>query len=406
MGDILYRLDWDSGRTTQLDVLNTAEPPAVNYKLHYTPPIRSTISSPLLDLENLDEEKLRDIERQMEIVATLFRIDGLDRSGGGAEPPLQPDPTAMRELKRLAHRLYDALVNRAVQADIQRYSGLFLNLGIDEKLLEYPWELMHDRNEYLCLKHRIGRIVNSASLTIPTSNFEWLGDKRFPLRILLIAVPTTEQHEGDNYHDLPQAQVEADTLMNLLKDNEAELGVKVEARVGERATYEEIETILNETVDYQIVHFCGHADFDEDNPKKSRLILFNRAMPVADIVNKVSRVRPIFCFINGCETGQMGPARGGQVEVPKKGFRLHGLGRAFLETGAYLLGTRWKVSDDAAAHFAESFYKSLLVQQLPLGEAMRGAREHCKAKLEESRSLDLGWASYVFYGDPRVGFKR
>ena len=64
---------------------------------------------------------------------------------------------------------------------------------------------------------------------------------------------------------------------------------------------------------------------------------------------------PVLCFINGCETAET--AQG------KDRLNVYGLAQAFLETGAYLLGTRWKVSDSAAAAFAPTFYDRIIKVQ-------------------------------------------
>ena len=80
------------------------------------------------------------------------------------------------------------------------------------------------------------------------------------------------------------------------------------------------------------------------------------------------------------------------------------LARAFLETGAYLLGSRWKLSDNAAAAFAPAFYKYLLEDRKSVGEAVVLGRRACM-KATEADPGDIGWASYVYYGDPRVCFR-
>jgi hypothetical protein len=53
--------------------------------------------------------------------------------------------------------------------------------------------------------------------------------------------------------------------------------------------------------------------------------------------------------------------------------------------------------------FATKFYKSLIFDREPIGAAVMLARRECKKKTPTS---DLGWASYIYYGDPRVAFRR
>jgi CHAT domain-containing protein len=90
------------------------------------------------------------------------------------------------------------------------------------------------------------------------------------------------------------------------------------------------------------------------------------------------------------------------VPAGQEALNFYGLAQAFLGTGSYLLGTRWKINDDLAAEFAPTFYAALLKDGEPLGKAVREARIACLKKDAD----DFAWASYVLYGDPRVRFRR
>src|SRR5262249_1443383 len=116
------------------------------------------------------------------------------------------------------------------------------------------------------------------------------------------------------------------------------------------------------------------------------------------------RRRPTLCFINGCETARSG--EGAAVTASEdltdlqRSYSFYGLARPFLEAGAYLVGSRWRLDDDAAAQFAKTFYRSLLGQGQPVGKAITQARR----VVYETHRDSFAWASYVFYGDPRVQF--
>ncbi len=113
-----------------------------------------------------------------------------------------------------------------------------------------------------------------------------------------------------------------------------------------------------------------------------------------DIVENIQLAKPLLCFIHACDPA---PAGSG-----KDLFSLHELDMAFLGTGAYLLASRWRVSDEAAGLFAKCFYKLLLVKGKSIGKAVCGARRICRHLHPD----DLAWASYILYGDPRVNFPR
>ena len=61
------------------------------------------------------------------------------------------------------------------------------------------------------------------------------------------------------------------------------------------------------------------------------------------------------------------------------------------------------VGDAAAAAFADTFYRKLLLEGQPLGQVIRDARKDCKTQMPD---YDFSWASYIFYGDPRLCFRR
>jgi hypothetical protein len=117
-------------------------------------------------------------------------------------------------------------------------------------------------------------------------------------------------------------------------------------------------------------------------------------MTTGQLYTFIGNKPPVFCFINGCETGRVG--------TWKDQYNIYGIAQAILQTGAYLLGSRWKLGDSAAAKFAGEFYACWLSKRQSLGEAVRNARLVCR---EGSAADDFGWASYVFYGDPRLHFR-
>jgi len=147
---------------------------------------------------------------------------------------------------------------------------------------------------------------------------------------------------------------------------------------------------------YHIVHFNGHAYFDNEQPSNSSLVLFDEDMAAGEIFNFFGKRPPVLSFMNGCETAAT-PA-GGQ----KNRYDIFSLARAFLDTGSYLIGNRWRVGDEAATAFAETFYSKLIEGQ-PLGKVIRDARIACRKKMPD---YDFSWASYIFYGDPRLCFRR
>src|SRR5207249_8425029 len=78
--------------------------------------------------------------------------------------------------------------------------------------------------------------------------------------------------------------------------------------------------------------------------------------------------------------------------------RLANVAYGFLFGGALaVVGTLCDVSDRHAASLAETFYEQVL-RPLPVGEALRRARERCRADAVSRCSAT--WLSFVLYGNP------
>ncbi|HEX4953029.1 MAG TPA: CHAT domain-containing protein [Thermoanaerobaculia bacterium] len=311
------------------------------------------------------------------------------RGESGAKSDTTP---AVEQAKLVGSMLLNLVVPRDVQAEL-RTPGLFLELGVDEPLLEYPWELMHDDDEFLCLKQYVGRFVNVTKPGIPPRQQpETLAPG--PLSVLIISVPQPQPRPPNlTYDSLPGAEAETTAIVECLTPFGA--SIKVSLLKGPRATFDNVFQAIRGGR-YHIVHFNGHAFFKNDRPDLSSLVLFDRDMSAAQVYAFFGTRPPLFFFMNACETAV---TQSTSAEW-KDQYNIFGLARALLETGAYLVGVRSKVGDAAAAAFAKSFYLALLDGQ-PLGRVMQEARIGCR---KASTADDLSWASYLFYGDPRLCF--
>jgi CHAT domain-containing protein len=297
-------------------------------------------------------------------------------------------------MKWLGVELYTYMVPPYVQSDL-RAGQLFLEIGMDEALLNYPWELMHDGQDFLCLKHAVGRYVNAKQQAIPMQQrpASPLGTELETLSVLLISVPRpAARPDGTTFEALPEAEAETDAILDILGGRD---GVEVAALIGKDAEYSDVFQALK-TGKYHIIHFNGHARFNDKNPYLSGLVLHDRNMTTGPLTSTIGGKPPLLCFVNGCET-----ARSVEPAEPAHHFDIYGLARAFLDTGAYLLGSRWKVQDATASTFAQELYRSLVEEGEAIGNAILKARHACR---EQVPGDPFGWASYLYYGDPRVAF--
>ena len=393
MPNVHFKLDWCAGASAQVELFSPGIGGKRMYQLKYTPPFRSTIRPPVEELQ-LGPGELNPINDQLNQLATT--LDNSRATTGSGPPTTDPKGGALDEMKMLGEQLLTLILPGNRYADI-RSGGLFIEIGMDEALLNYPWELMHDGDDFLCLKHAIGRFVNSTSQTIPSMlpASSHLGSSIDSLSILVISVPNPQPRPGQPAFDiLSAAEEETKAICDVLAGID---GIKLEVLKGRDATYNEVFRILNSSR-YEIIHYNGHANFNEEKPYQSGLVLYDKDMTTGVLSRYFAKAPPVLCFINACETARMPSSKGW-----KDRYDVFGLAQAFLATGAYLLGSRWKVSDKAATGFAKKFYTSLLQEGEPLGKAILEARKACK---ETSPVEEFAWANYTFYGDPRVCFRK
>lgn len=193
--------------------------------------------------------------------------------------------------------------------------------------------------------------------------------------------------------DLPGAAKEGNIV------NKKFEGLKKEFISGEKARLSTIKELLPKV---SIAHFSCHAEFDLKDPFKSQIYLSDQSIIAADISLMDLRYSP-FIFLNACETGQAGGKTEERLE--DVGDELMGFVRAFtMANASTIVVTQWKIRDDVAVEFAESFYD--IAKANPIGETMRvgEALKLARSKTyEKYKDQSRDWASYVLYGN---SFKR
>ena len=378
-----YRLDWAPGSNAVFEMyIPDADDGGV--KMWFTPPLRGTLRLPV-GTPGLTRASLHPVDDQ--IKAIFAETEGTAGDGG---PPPAPQLGPLPTVQDLGQQLFDIALPTDVGWEL-RDAGLFLEFGTDEALQNYPWELLHDGDEFYCLKHFIGRYVNVSEGIAGGAKGPKVSLGPFnPLRALVVCVDKPPPVNGVALPALLSAYQE----MIAVGETLTLLGVKAEPLGSGGRTHEAVWKALSSGL-YQIVHFIGHIYVDPDNPGSSGLILQDQMMTAANVYKFLTKkARPVLCFVNGCESSR--------ALADEVSFGKYGLARAILESGAYLLGTRWKVSDGPASLFAQAFYKALLTDGKPIGQAVTEARRTCQAEFPN----DPAWASYAYYGDPRVCFRK
>jgi CHAT domain-containing protein len=288
-----------------------------------------------------------------------------------------------------------------------------IRLGIQANAA-LPWEILHDRAcsaipfEMLAFQDASGAVYHPA---LKVGICRRLGSKdaaaapnysqKTRYRLLIVA---------DTRDDLPGARTEAKVIKETL---EKEFGPKsvptfeIRSLIGSREAT--IEAVLDEigTGQYDFIHYAGHGNHDAD-PKKSGLRFKNGYLTAEDLKEAIIQRRqarrqaaakegrpdsghpPALVILNACLVGNLIPKLGNQA------FNQATLAEAILSTGiGGFIGNRWLVNDQAAALFSSTVYASL-ARSVPLGDAVREARNVLHGKGEAD------WANYALYGTREI----
>jgi CHAT domain-containing protein len=279
----------------------------------------------------------------------------------------------LENLKQTGQLLYDALLPSRTKENLNTTDVKNLVLGLDDRLVNIPWELLYDGKEFLCQRFNMGRVISTRQ--------EFSAKQRelgTPLKILLLADPQ------DN---LISSYDEGVLLRDLLdeKNDLAETDLK--------CSDISVDYVKGKLKLYDIVHYAGHADYNAQNPAESGLLLSDGKLKASDIKGMAGRTPfPAFVFSNGCNSGETAEWEMGQ------GYEnVFGLANAFLISGVrHYLGTFWEIQDEPSQLFALSFYEELMNGAM-IGEAVRSARRRLIENFGEDTVI---WASYMLYGDP------
>ena len=380
-----YRLKWDAGPAVVIDICRVGN----TFMLRYDPPLRQTLRRGGEELPITPDDLDESVHKLRKLVGSV----GFN-PGRGAMAASQA-PEVVTQLAYEGELLLELVLSNVVKTDLAGDS-LFVEIGTNEVLLPVPWELMCSREGFICLRHAMGRYVNLPVESDLTRTLDLQGD----MKVLILCVPKPQPSVGD-YERLREAESEYETLTGLLVDR----GVECVPLQADEATKENVIRVLRGDQPFTIIHFTGHGHIDVEDPRRSGLVLFNGILTTG-VISRFVQHAPVLAFINGCETARTQESTvSGEpdqpIELPLSHLtRVFGIARPFLDQGSYVLGTRWRVGDGSAARFARSFYGALLD-----GDAIGKAIMKGRNEIYAPESSDLSWASYVFYGDPRLVFQ-
>lgn len=285
------------------------------------------------------------------------------------------------EVKTLGGKIADELLPKEIREELRDISHLPLVVLHDAEASKIPWETLLLDGKNPALEPGLSRRFLAATSACSRWNTGGVPDER--VNILLISNPTG---------DLPGAETEAQAIRNALASH-SRFQIDNTLR-GSEATRDAILAKLA-TGGYEIVHYSGHAYFDEDQRDRCGLLCAGDQVLTGKDIAGIAKL-PFLMMLNACQSARARNARGARKAALKPSAP-RTIAETMLCSGiANFIGTYWPVDDTDASTFAGRFYGALL-ENKNLGDAILAARESIESKSD--------WANYILFGDPSATFK-
>lgn len=244
---------------------------------------------------------------------------------------------------------------------------------LDNVTANYPWEMMLDAGEPLCV--RMGMVRQ-----LETTDYEQRVRDTTSTGVYVVGDPLTPP----NYPALPGARDEASLVASLLKSR-----FTVNHSSERLGPIEVLNQLFAQP--YRIIHIAGHGYYNEAETEtegaKAGVVLDNGLFLTAAEIAQLDPI-PELVFLNCCHLGQI------DLTAPNK--LAASISRELIRKGVRaVVAAGWPVRDDAAHRFAETFYTALLADY-PFGQALKEARKKTWDKFSDSTT----WGAYQAYGDP------
>ncbi|MFH1355404.1 MAG: tetratricopeptide repeat protein [Candidatus Omnitrophota bacterium] len=281
----------------------------------------------------------------------------------------------IKSLKNTGQLLWDHLLTNSVKSRLKSVQDLDLIFSIDEELINIPWELLYDGNNFLCLKFNLGRVVRTQVQVSPLKYRGLFG----ALKMLILANPT---------NDLKSAYLEGLNIRNQFDRKRKEI------KIDFKSTSIDTHYVKKYIRDYDLVHFAGHCEYDAENPKNTGWVLSDGRFTTQDILTMGAAVSlPVIIFSNSCHSA----FTSGNLIDQDYQEKSYSLASAFLFSGVrHYLGAIRRIEDPLSLFFAREFY-SHLVAGKTVGESVRLSR---LSSIAQYGIGSIAWASYLLYGDP------
>jgi CHAT domain-containing protein len=306
-------------------------------------------------------------------------VEGVDALGRWSQGLDLTEAKVRKLVGDIGTRLWKVALGESGADHLSSLAPTAILLGVDETVLNLPWELIGATRDELALAVPFGRVVSTA--VRPRTRRDPLSEDR-TVRILLVENPSD---------DLSATEAEVEAVVRLAGERPP-VTVEVEQLRGTDATKAQLaDAVRDGSID--LLHFAGHARFDDRRPGTSGLLLHDGELTADDVLELPWASPPYLMFNSACESARSGRGR----RLVSRSRQSAGLPAAALAAGVQgYLGHFFPVDDHAAGAIAGTFYEALFGIR-NVGRAVQEARRAVRSRYDDAAELSSFGLTY--FGD-------
>ncbi len=298
-------------------------------------------------------------------------VNILNKAGKGCDS----NPGLIKNLQKTGQLLWDQLLTRPIKERLKHAQISDLILSLDEELVNIPWELLYDGNNFLCLQFNLGRLIRTKEqVSVP----QYRSASGVP-KMLILANPT---------NDLKSAYLEGTSIRKQFDQKRKYISIDF------KSTSIDKLYVKKNLRDYDIVHFAGHCEYDYGSPENTGWVLNDGKFSTSDILAMGSTAAfPSLIFSNSCHSAE---SRADLIDEDYQ-RKNYSLASAFLFSGVrHYIGAICKIEDTVSLAFSAEFYTHLISGR-SVGESIRLSRLRL---IKQYGQETIPWTNYLLYGDP------
>jgi CHAT domain-containing protein len=200
-----------------------------------------------------------------------------------------------------------------------------------------------------------------------------------PHSALLIADPAFNPRQNPTLQRLEGAQAEVDAIRKMYPES-----VVLDSSNATR------DSLIRLAPGASLIHYAGHALFDDARPEQSALVLAGTGRLTAEAVNSLQLRNVRLVVLSACSTAR---SRGGR----SGGFA--GFSGALLAAGVGgVMGSLWEADDSLTLPLMLEFHRRYREKSDP-AEALREAQLHMLHLSDPALKSPAAWASFRYIGN-------